>query len=55
MTVVGDLEEFQSPLFYQDLDRGGPRIDRVLDKFLQRVHRRDDDFASGDLVDNELV
>ena len=55
MTIVGYLEEFQSPLFYQDFDRGGPGIDRVLDQFLQCVHWRYDDFASGDLIDNELV
>jgi hypothetical protein len=55
VTIVGDLKELQSALFYQNLDRSGPGIDGVFNKFFQCVHWRYDDFAGSDLIDNDLV
>lgn len=53
--VVCDLQQFQSAVFDLDLEGSGSRINCILNELLQGVDGCDDNFASGDLVDNDGI
>lgn len=53
--AVGDLEQLQTTVLDQDVERGGPSVDGVFDEFLQRVHGCDNDLAGCNLVDHVWV
>ena len=51
MTIVLNLQELKAATLAKDIDLCRPRIDTVLDEFLECGRRSDDDLASSDLVD----
>lgn len=52
MSIVRDLKKLQATIFDKNLKRSRASVDRILDKFLQRMYRSNDDLASCNLVDN---
>ena len=55
VAVVGDLDELEAAVFYDDIYGRGVGVEAVLDELL---HGRDwplDDLAGGDVVDDRLV
>jgi len=51
--VVDDPNQFQAPLLYRDVDPRGAGVERVFQQFLDHAGRPLDDFAGGDLVDDQ--
>ena len=51
-SIIRDAHQRLSAIFDGDGDRGGTRIERVLDKFLDDRRGPFDHFARGDLVSN---
>ena len=52
MSVVGDLEEFETAVFDENLDLCRVCIDRVFDEFFQRVGGTLDNFTCSDFVND---
>jgi hypothetical protein len=55
MAIVGNLEQLQAPIFNHYLNGGRASINSVLNELLEGMYWGNDDFASGDLVDNVLI
>ena len=55
MPVICDLQQLQPSIFDQNLYSSSSCINRVFHHLLQSIHRRDNDLASGDFVDDILV
>ena len=53
MTIVDDLDEFASALLDGDADAGRTGVNGIFDEFLDDGGGAFDDFAGGDLVDEE--
>ena len=50
LTIVDHLNGGSSSIYYQHMDRHGPRIDSILHQFLDNGCRTLDHLTSGDLV-----
>ena len=55
MTIISYLQQLQTAVFDHDLKGSGASIDSIFNELLQRMHRCNDNFASGDLIDDILV
>lgn len=53
--IVRDLEQFQASILDENLQRSRAGVDGVFDQFFERMHRRNYDFSSGNLVHNVLI
>jgi hypothetical protein len=50
VAIISNLEQLETTLLDQDLERGGAGIDRIFDQFLQSMYRCHNDLACCDLV-----
>ena len=55
MAVVGDLDELEAAVLYDDVYGGGMGVEAVLDELLHGGDRPLDDLSGGDAVDDRLV
>lgn len=55
MSIIRNLQQLQSPILDKNLDGCGTCIDSVFNKLFQCMHRGNNDFARGDLVDDIRV
>ena len=55
VAVVGDLNELEAAVFYDDIYGRGVGVEAVLDELLHGGDRPLDDLSGGDAVDDRLV
>ena len=55
LDAVGDLDELEAAVLYDDVYGGGMGVEAVLDEILHGGDRPLDDLSGGDAVDDRLV